>query len=129
MLIDNEDYSWYFRGYIEVLHLGDSKTHCRVVLVAQWLRVRLPMQGTRVRGPVWEDPTCRRAAGPLSLRVRSLCSATGEATAVRDPRTAKKKKKKLYFDTPYLWWHETFDDIETLPLKPGSSVLPLASVP
>ncbi|XP_060148194.1 ras-related GTP-binding protein B isoform X2 [Globicephala melas] len=31
---------------------------------------------------------------PLSLRVRSLCSATGEATAVRGPRTAKKTKTK-----------------------------------
>ena len=35
-------------------------------LVAQWLRVRLPMQGTRVRAPVREDPTCRGAAGPVS---------------------------------------------------------------
>ena len=26
-------------------------------LVAQWLRVCLPMQGTRVRALVWEDPT------------------------------------------------------------------------
>ena len=30
----------------------------RASLVAQWLRTRLPMQGTRVRAPVWEDPTC-----------------------------------------------------------------------
>ncbi|XP_059854196.1 acetylcholine receptor subunit beta-like isoform X1 [Delphinus delphis] len=30
----------------------------------------------------------------LSLRVRSLCSGTGEATTVRGPRTAKKKKKE-----------------------------------
>ena len=33
-----------------------------------------------------------REPWPLSLRVRSLCSAAGEATAVRGPRTAKKKK-------------------------------------
>ena len=26
-------------------------------LVAQWLRIRLPVQGTRVRSLVWEDPT------------------------------------------------------------------------
>ena len=30
----------------------------------------------------------------LSLRIRSLCSATGEATTVRGPLTAKKKIKK-----------------------------------
>ena len=35
-------------------------------LVAQWLRVCLLMQGTRVRALVWEDPACRGAAGPVS---------------------------------------------------------------
>ena len=35
-------------------------------LVARWLRVCLPMQGTRVRALVWEDPTCHGAAGPVS---------------------------------------------------------------
>ena len=35
-------------------------------LVAQRLRICLPMQGTRVRALVWEDPTCRGATGPVS---------------------------------------------------------------
>ena len=30
-------------------------------LVAQWLRIHLPMQGTRVRSLVREDPTCHGA--------------------------------------------------------------------
>ena len=34
-------------------------------LVAQWLRIRLPVQGTRVRAQVWEDPTCRGATKPV----------------------------------------------------------------
>ena len=34
-------------------------------LVAQWLRIRLPIQGTRVRALVWEDPICRRATKPM----------------------------------------------------------------
>ena len=38
----------------------------RASLVAQWLRVCLLMQGSRVRALVWEDPTCRGAAGPVS---------------------------------------------------------------
>ena len=38
----------------------------RASLVAQWLRICLPMQGTRVRALVWEDPTCHGAAGPVS---------------------------------------------------------------
>ena len=35
-------------------------------LVVQWLRICLPMQGTRVRAVVWEDPTCRGATRPVS---------------------------------------------------------------
>ena len=35
-------------------------------LVAQWLRICLPMQGTQVRVLVWEDPTCRGATRPVS---------------------------------------------------------------
>ena len=37
----------------------------RASLVAQWLRIRLPMQGTRVRALVREDATCRRATKPV----------------------------------------------------------------
>ena len=37
----------------------------RTSLVAQWLRIRLPMQGTQVRALVWEDPTGRGAAKPV----------------------------------------------------------------
>ena len=43
-----------------------QKESCRASLVAQWLRVCLPMQGTWVRALVWEDPTCRGATGPVS---------------------------------------------------------------
>ena len=35
-------------------------------LVAQWLRIRLPMQETRVQSLVQEDPTCCRATKPVS---------------------------------------------------------------
>ena len=35
-------------------------------LVAQWLRICLLMQETRVRALVWEDPICHGAAGPVS---------------------------------------------------------------
>ena len=34
-------------------------------LVAQWLRIHLPMQGTHVRALVREDPACRRATKPM----------------------------------------------------------------
>ena len=43
----------------EIKKLGAS-------LVVQWLRIRLPMQGTRVRALVWEDPTCCGATKHVS---------------------------------------------------------------
>ena len=45
--------------FIKKLKIGAS-------LVAQWLRICLPMQGTWVRTLVWKDPTCRGATGPVS---------------------------------------------------------------
>ena len=42
------------------------KTMYRASLVAQWLRICLLMQGTRVRALVWEDPMCRGATRPVS---------------------------------------------------------------
>ena len=43
-----------------------SRVRKRASLVAQWLRICLPMQGTRVRALVWEDPTCHGATRPVS---------------------------------------------------------------
>ena len=48
----------------------------RASLVAQWLGIRLPMQGTRVRAPVREDPTCRGAARPVSHNYWACASGT-----------------------------------------------------
>ena len=47
------------------LNLLIIKNVSRASPVAQWLRVCLPMQGTRVWALVWEDPTCRGATEPL----------------------------------------------------------------
>ena len=76
---------WFLRKYFVSLktsrlgdtlgHLGTSITSEKrdikndergASLVAQWLRICLLMQGTRVRALVWEDPTCHGAAGPVS---------------------------------------------------------------
>ena len=45
--------------------LWDFKRSWGTSLVAQWLRICLPMPGTRVRALVREDPTCRRATKPM----------------------------------------------------------------
>ena len=44
-------------------------------LAAHWLRLCLPLQGTRVQALVREDPTCREARAPQLL---SLCSRARE---------------------------------------------------
>ena len=45
--------------------LGSRVKGIRASLVAQWLRIRLPVQGTCVQALVREDPTCRGATKPL----------------------------------------------------------------
>ena len=51
------------RGFI---FLPDSQNYRKgTSLGAQWLRIHLPMQGTRVRVLVREDPTCRGATNPV----------------------------------------------------------------
>ena len=41
------------------------RCHSRASLVAQWLRIHLPMQGTQVWALVREDPTCCGATKPI----------------------------------------------------------------
>ena len=61
-------------SHIHILQISISKVRSNshqnftfgTSLVAQWLRICLPMQGTWVRALVWEDPTCRGATGPVS---------------------------------------------------------------
>ena len=99
-------------GTINVIERQTSGTS----LVAQWLRIHLPMQGTRIRSLVWEDPTCRRATKPMchnywacALEPASrkhwahvlqllkpvclepvLCNKRSKATTMRSPHTTTK---------------------------------------
>ena len=63
----------FFPKTFNIISIGTQRTYTlalkrkkRASLVAQWLRICLPMQGTRVRALVWEDPTCRGATRPVS---------------------------------------------------------------
>ena len=60
-----------------LIYLLFKKDRNGASLVAQWLRIRLPMQGTRVPALAQEDPTCRRAAKPLP-QLLSLSSRVRE---------------------------------------------------
>ena len=52
-------------GYV-IFKADINKTAWRDSLVAQWLRICLPIQGTWARALVWEGPTCRGATRPVS---------------------------------------------------------------
>ena len=72
--------------------------------MAQWLRIRLQMQGTQVRALVQEDPTCCRAPKPdlapqlLSLRSRAhkpqLLSPRAATTEAHVPRAGALQQEK-----------------------------------
>ena len=49
----------------------------RTSLVVQWLRIHLPMQGTRVQSLVQEDATCFWATKPMH-HILSQCSSAQE---------------------------------------------------
>ena len=55
----------------------------RASLVAQWLRIHLPIQGTQVRALIQEGPTCRRATKPVHHNYWSPRITTTEAHAPR----------------------------------------------
>ena len=55
----------------------------RTCLVLEWIRIRLPVQGTWVRSLVQEDPTCHGATKPVMPQLRHK-----EATAMSSPHTA-----------------------------------------
>ena len=107
----------FFRFHIWVIP-------CRASLLAQWLRIRLPIQGTRVRALVREDPTCCGATKPVChnywvwalepanhdywAHVPQLLKPahlepllpTREATAMRSPRTETREKPACSNEDP-----------------------------
>ena len=81
------------------LDIHMQKNEVGASLVAQWLRIRLPMQGTRIRALVWEDPTCHGATKPVRHNywacASGACALQREAAIVRGPRTAMKSGPHL----------------------------------
>ena len=55
------------------------KTTPRTSLVVQWIRICLPMQGTRLRSLVQEDSICHRATNPV-------CHSSGLSSRVHKPQ-------------------------------------------
>ena len=65
--INNKILLYSTRNYLQyplIKHNGKEYEKEGTSLVVQWLRIRLPMQGTRVQDLVREDPTCCRATKP-----------------------------------------------------------------
>ena len=62
-------------------------------LVVQWLRIRLPMQGTWVRALVQEDPICCGATKPMCLRSRA-CEPQLLKSACIEPMLRSKRSHR-----------------------------------
>ena len=72
----------------------------RTSLMVQWMRIRLPMQGTRAWPLVREDPTCRGETVPQLL---SPLAAAGEARA---PRRCAPQQGKPSQQAAHALWRE-----------------------
>ena len=53
------------KAFHKIQHTFMIKLSRGTSLVAQWLRICLPMKGTWVRAPAQEDPTCHGATKPM----------------------------------------------------------------
>ena len=65
-------------------------------LVVQWIRIRLPMQGTQVRSLAWEDSMCCRATKPGCSRAHKpqLLSPHTTVAEARAPRAWALRQQK-----------------------------------
>ena len=63
--LGKELYLHTLRTQLSAQHMVSINNKCWASLVAQWLGIHLPMQGTWVRALVWEYPTCRGATRPM----------------------------------------------------------------
>ena len=62
---DNSDNGQHWKSKEEYFKHVNLESWWWTSLVAQWLRIRLPMQGTQVWALVQEDPTCHGATKPV----------------------------------------------------------------
>ena len=102
---------------IRVLSLHTEQMAQKYVLgtsqVAQWLRIRLSIQGTRVQSLVWEDPTCCGATKPVRhnywacsrARKPQLLSPRTTTTEAHAPRAhAPQQEKPLQWEACSPQW-------------------------
>ena len=77
--------------------------------MVQWLRICLPMQGTRIQPLVWEELMCHGVRKPvyhdyrawvLQLSAWSPCSTMEETSGMRGPHAATRQKPKTATRTP-----------------------------
>ena len=98
---------WCFLGLqlISVCHQSNflsstKKTCCGTSLVEQWLRIRLPMQGTRVWSLVQEDPTCHRGSKPVRHNYWA-CALEPVSHNYWSPRTTTTEPMCLNYWSPH----------------------------
>ena len=84
-------HGFYFHRYSK---WPNKKGEIGASLVAQWLRICLPMQGTRVRALVWEEPTRHGATRPVSHNYWACASGA----------CAPQQERPRQWEARALWW-------------------------
>ena len=88
----------FFSRHVHHFHKNNQSSTAQTSLVVQWLRIRLPMQGTRVQALVREDHTRRGATKPVRhnywARVPQLLSPCATTTEARVPRARAPQQEK-----------------------------------
>ena len=95
--------------------------------MGQWIGIHLPMQGTRVRSLIWEDPTCRGATKPVQPQPpRSHPGDTQLTGCDTQLLTVTRKSSHSCFRFKF---HTSFSQfISSHPHQPMSSILSLTSL-
>ena len=65
IFLGTEKQNSQIQGQLFAINILYQKKIIRTSLVAQWLGIRLPMQGTWVQALVREDPACRGEIKPV----------------------------------------------------------------
>ena len=73
-------------------------------LVAQWSRIRLTMQETRVRSLIGEDPTCHEATKPVRHNYRACALEPRNQSIGLKPTTTEPQPPSIFKRISYVLW-------------------------
>ena len=101
-------YPFMIQMYLLDTVIGSGNRYGRASLVGHWLRIWLPMKGTRVWFLVWGDPSCHGATKPMrhqywSLNTLEPALRNQRSHSLRNPHTATREASLTAMTTQCSW--------------------------